>query len=58
MGLTAYLAPIALVLLAQAAVLLSQGVRRRSRARLLAAAAIILILLAGYAALGEFITRM
>lgn len=58
MGLTAYLFPITLALLVLAAVLLVQGVRRRSRGRLFAAAAIILILLAGYAALGEFITRM
>lgn len=58
MGLTVYLALIALALLVLAAVLLIQGVRRRSRARLFAAAAMILILLAGYAALVEFITRM
>lgn len=58
MGLTAYLLPAALLLFILAAALAVQGVRRRSRVRLFAAAAIILILLAGYAALGEFITRM
>lgn len=58
MGLTAYLAPIALALLALAAALAVRGVRRQSAPLLLAAAVPVLLLAAGCAVLLEFITRM
>lgn len=58
MGLTAYLIPIALALFIPAVILLVQGIRRKSKARISASGTIFLLLLAGYAALAEFITRM
>lgn len=58
MGLSAHLTSAALLLFLLAAVLLVQGIWRKSAFRLLAAAVVVLFLVAGYFIFLRFITSM
>lgn len=57
MGITLFLIPAALAVMASAAALAWEGARRKSRGLLFCSGAMMLLLAAGAAVLMEFITR-